>query len=41
MKPRTRQPAHTGWTLALASLGLFMVALDTLVVTTASSARCS
>jgi EmrB/QacA subfamily drug resistance transporter len=26
---------HRGWTLALASLGLFMVALDTLVVTTA------
>jgi EmrB/QacA subfamily drug resistance transporter len=26
---------HKGWTLALASLGLFMVALDTLVVTTA------
>ena len=26
---------HRGWTLAIASLGLFMVALDTLVVTTA------
>ena len=26
---------HKGWTLALASLGVFMVALDTLVVTTA------
>jgi len=28
-------PPHKGWTLALASLGLFMVALDTLVVTRA------
>ena len=28
-------PPHKGWTLILASLGLFMVALDTLVVTTA------
>src|SRR5215471_6287291 len=28
-------PPRKGWTLALASLGLFMVALDTLVVTTA------
>jgi EmrB/QacA subfamily drug resistance transporter len=27
--------AHKGWTLAVSSLGLFMVALDTLVVTTA------
>src|SRR5438874_6832911 len=27
--------AHKGWTLAISSLGLFMVALDTLVVTTA------
>jgi len=26
---------HRGWTLVLASLGLFMTALDTLVVTTA------
>ena len=26
---------HKGWTLAVSSLGLFMVALDTLVVTTA------
>src|SRR5215470_9869955 len=33
----SRAPAvpHKGWTLALSSLGLFMVALDTLVVTTA------
>jgi EmrB/QacA subfamily drug resistance transporter len=30
-----QRPPHKGWTLALASLGLFMVALDTLVVTTA------
>jgi EmrB/QacA subfamily drug resistance transporter len=29
------QSAHQAWTLVLASLGLFMVALDTLVVTTA------
>ena len=29
------QAPHKGWTLVLASLGLFMVALDTLVVTTA------
>jgi EmrB/QacA subfamily drug resistance transporter len=29
------QPSHKAWTLVLASLGLFMVALDTLVVTTA------
>jgi len=28
------KPHHQGWTLALASLGLFMIALDTLVVTT-------
>src|SRR6266571_8116811 len=28
-------PPHKAWTLVLASLGLFMVALDTLVVTTA------
>src|ERR671930_2031192 len=28
-------PPRKGWTLVLASLGLFMVALDTLVVTTA------
>src|SRR5215471_16669216 len=31
---RTEAPRR-GWTLALTSLGLFMVALDTLVVTTA------
>jgi len=31
----TSDPPRRGWTLALASLGLFMVALDTLVVTTA------
>ena len=30
-----KDPPRKGWTLALASLGLFMVALDTLVVTTA------
>jgi EmrB/QacA subfamily drug resistance transporter len=29
------RPPHKGWTLALASLGVFMTALDTLVVTTA------
>src|SRR2546423_14404956 len=29
------QSPHKGWTLVLASLGLFMVALDTLVVATA------
>ena len=29
------QQTHKGWTLALTALGLFMVALDTLVVTTA------
>src|SRR5690349_3036646 len=29
------RPPRKGWTLAVASLGLFMVALDTLVVTTA------
>src|ERR671934_10240 len=29
------QRTHKGWTLALTALGLFMVALDTLVVTTA------
>jgi EmrB/QacA subfamily drug resistance transporter len=33
--PRPALPPRKGWTLALASLGLFMVALDTLVVTTA------
>src|SRR5206468_7226344 len=32
--PLTQTP-HKGWTLGLASLGLFMVALDTLVVTSA------
>ena len=31
----TTPSAHKGWTLAVSSLGLFMVALDTLVVTTA------
>src|SRR5438105_6289927 len=30
-----QRPPRKGWTLVLASLGLFMVALDTLVVTTA------
>jgi EmrB/QacA subfamily drug resistance transporter len=39
MLPRTHRSTHDsphrGWTLALASLGLFMAALDTLVVTTA------
>src|ERR671922_544841 len=34
MKDPARTP-HKAWTLVLASLGLFMVALDTLVVTTA------
>jgi EmrB/QacA subfamily drug resistance transporter len=34
-RPRSVDAPHKGWTLALASLGLFMVALDTLVVTTA------
>jgi EmrB/QacA subfamily drug resistance transporter len=34
-KPRPTTPPRKGWTLALTSLGLFMVALDTLVVTTA------
>jgi hypothetical protein len=29
------QQTRKGWTLALSALGLFMVALDTLVVTTA------
>ena len=32
---RVTAPPRKGWTLALASLGLFIVALDTLVVTTA------
>jgi MFS family permease len=32
---RTAAAPHKTWTLALTSLGLFMVALDTLVVTTA------
>src|SRR5262249_18387216 len=32
---RVRRPPSKGWTLVLTSLGLFMVALDTLVVTTA------
>src|SRR6266481_245390 len=32
--PAQTQP-HRGWTLVLASLGVFMTALDTLVVTTA------
>src|ERR671939_2224382 len=30
-----RRPPHKGWTLVIASLGVFMTALDTLVVTTA------
>jgi EmrB/QacA subfamily drug resistance transporter len=34
-KPRPTTPPRKGWTLALTSFGLFMVALDTLVVTTA------
>jgi len=34
-RTRSEVVPHKGWTLALASLGLFMVALDTLVVTTA------
>jgi EmrB/QacA subfamily drug resistance transporter len=34
-KPPSSAPPRKGWTLALTSLGLFMVALDTLVVTTA------
>ena len=34
IRSRTQVP-HKAWTLVLASLGLFMVALDTLVVTTA------
>lgn len=34
-KPGAASVPHKGWTLALASLGLFMAALDTLVVTTA------
>ncbi len=33
--PIAAQTPHKAWTLVLASLGLFMVALDTLVVTTA------
>ncbi len=33
--PSHEREPHKTWTLALASLGLFMVALDTLVVTTA------
>ena len=32
---RTVRPAHRGWTLVLASLGVFMTALDTLVVANA------
>lgn len=38
MNPTTSSPAgasHRTWTLVLASLGVFMTALDTLVVTTA------
>jgi len=34
-RTRHADTPHKGWTLILASLGLFMVALDTLVVTTA------
>jgi len=35
VRTRSAETSRKGWTLALASLGLFMVALDTLVVTTA------
>src|SRR5262252_2834547 len=34
-RPVSTSAPHRVWTLVLASLGLFMVALDTLVVTTA------
>jgi EmrB/QacA subfamily drug resistance transporter len=35
MLPQITQAPHKGWTIVLASLGVFMTALDTLVVTTA------
>src|SRR5947207_7947684 len=35
MPTQTKQAPHKGWTIVLASLGVFMTALDTLVVTTA------
>jgi EmrB/QacA subfamily drug resistance transporter len=35
MSAQTDQAPHRGWTVVLASLGIFMTALDTLVVTTA------
>src|SRR3954467_8643190 len=35
MPTQTKQTPRQGWTLVLASLGVFMTALDTLVVTTA------
>jgi hypothetical protein len=38
MTADTRQAARNGWTLALASVGVFMTALDTLVVAKRSDA---
>src|SRR6188474_2219277 len=35
MASQTRHAPHQAWTIVLASLGVFMTALDTLVVTTA------
>ncbi|MDQ6839574.1 MAG: MFS transporter [Actinomycetota bacterium] len=35
LAPRTRRPAPQSWTLVLVSIGAFMTALDTLVVTSA------
>src|SRR3954453_20083923 len=35
MPNKTTQMPHQGWTIVLASLGVFVTALDTLVVTTA------
>src|SRR5436305_8628504 len=35
MPTQTKRAPHQGWTIVLASLGVFMTALDTLVVTTA------
>src|SRR3954462_8771851 len=35
MPTQTKQAPHQGWTVVLASLGVFMTALDTLVVTPA------
>src|SRR5437868_8633856 len=35
MPTQTKHAPHQGWTIVLASLGVFMTALDTLVVTTA------